>query len=459
MDTNKKAINRRNFFKVIGSGSIVATATWAGCKPDNKVSIKGGIVGGVPKGQMTYRINPNTGDKISILGYGCMRWPLRQKSDGSGDEVDQDAVNELVDYAIEHGVNYFDTAPVYVRGWSEAATGIALKRHPREKIFIATKASNHRGTKTLQEGIDMYRKSMSELQVDYIDYYLLHSVGNSIQDFHLRFIDNGLLNFLCDERKAGRIRNLGWSFHGDAEVFDYVLAMEIKWDFCQIQLNYQDWQHATGRNVNAEYLYAELVKHNVPAIIMEPLLGGRLARVPVQALTMMKEIHPEDSAAKWAFRYAGAPENVLTVLSGMVYMEHLQENIATYSPLEPLNDEEHNTLERVTEVLINSDYIQCTECQYCMPCPYGIDIPGVFAHYNRCVSAGKLLKSSNDESYKKARREFLIGYDRSVPRLRQANHCIECNECVSKCPQSIQIPQEMRRVDQYAELLKQRSEF
>lgn len=451
-------INRRNFLKVLGAGSVVTGAALAGCKRNNTVSAEGGSLGEVPTDKMTYRVNPHTNDRVSLLGYGCMRWPLRQKSDGSGEEVDQDVVNELVDYAIAHGVNYFDTAPVYVRGWSETATGIALSRHPRDKYFVATKMSNMRVT-SFEDGVAMYRKSMRDLQVDYIDYYLLHSVGGSMEDLQRRFIDNGLLEFLKQERKAGRIRNLGWSFHGVVEVFDYVLAMDIQWDFCQIQLNYQDWKYATGRNVNAEYLNAELVKKNVPAIIMEPLLGGRLARVPQQALDLMRSIHPQDTAAKWAFRYAGTPENVLTVLSGMVYMEHLQENIRTYSPLQPINEQENKTLEQVTQILINSDYIQCTDCQYCMPCPYGIDIPGVFGHYNRCVSAGKLLKSSNDENYRKARREFLVGYDRSVPKLRQADHCIECNECIPKCPQNIKITEEMRRVNKYAELLKREMQF
>lgn len=445
-----KKINRRNFLKTLGATGAVTTAAFYGCKPNNKVSYQGGGTGEIPKGEMTYRVNPHTGDKVSLLGYGCMRWPLRKNANGE-DEVDQEAVNELVDYAIEHGVNYFDTAPVYVRGWSEKATGIALSRHPREKYYIATKSSRNN---TLESGIAMYRKSMEDLQVDYIDYYLLHNVGRSIEEFENRFIKNGLLDFLIKERQAGRIRNLGWSFHGITEGFDHVLGMDIQWDFCQIQLNYQDWRYATGLNVNAEYLYAELVKKNVPAIIMEPLLGGRLARVPVQALSRMKEIHPEDTAAKWAFRYSGTPENVLCVLSGMVYMEHLQENLRTYSPLVPLNEQEYEVLEEITEILVNSDYIQCTECQYCMPCPYGLDIPGVFAHYNRCVSAGRILDSTNDENYRKARREFLIGYDRSVPRLRQASHCIECNECRPKCPQRLNIPDEMKRVDRYAEQLR-----
>jgi predicted aldo/keto reductase-like oxidoreductase len=377
-------------------------------------------------------------------------------------------VDELADYAIAHGVNYFDTAPVYVRGWSETATGIALKRHPRDSFFIATKMSNF-SDPGRQASIAMYNNSFKALQVDYLDYYLMHNIGpgDGMATFRKRFIDNGILDFLIEEREAGRIRNLGWSFHGNVEVFDYALAMDVKWDFCQIQLNYQDWRHAAPertnaenqQNVNAEYLYGELVKRNVPAIIMEPLLGGRLARVPSRALALMKAIHPENTPAQWAFRYAGTPEHVLSVLSGMVYMEHLQENICTFAPLIPLNEQEYQTLEKVSEILLNSEYIQCTECQYCMPCPYGLDIPGTFAHYNRCVSAGKLLKSSNDENYRTARREFLIGYDRSVPKLRQADHCTGCEICREHCPQRINIPEEMYRINRYVENLKQNLEF
>jgi predicted aldo/keto reductase-like oxidoreductase len=464
---NKKNINRRDFLRVMGTGAAVTAATMYGCKPKNTVSAEGGTIGEVPTDKMTYRVNPHTGDKVSLLGYGCMRWPLRKNSKGE-DEVDQDTVNELVDYAIAHGVNYFDTAPVYVRGWSETATGIALKRHPRDKYFIATKMSNPRlvgenisNAESYRNSVNMYRKSLRDLQVDYIDYYLLHSIGggDGIPFLRKRFYDNGLLDFLLKEREANRIRNLGFSFHGDVKTYDYLLDTGIKWDFVQIQLNYVDWQHATGRNVNAEYLLAQLEKRNIPAVIMEPLLGGRLSRVPSQALKIMKELHPEDSAAKWAFRYAGTPESVLTVLSGMVYMEHLQENIRTYSPLEPLKEQEYKALEGVTDIMLNADYVQCTECQYCMPCPYGLDIPEVFAHYNRIVSAGKKLDSSKDENYKNARKAFLVGYDRSVPKLRQADHCISCNLCKPLCPQSIDIPKEMQRIDHYAEQLKQKMIF
>lgn len=461
MKPNNKDINRRSFLKVFGTGAAASTVALYSCDTNNKAG--GRNRSGEPEGEMTYRVNPHTGDTVSLLGYGCMRWPLRQKPDGSGEEIDQDAVNDLVDYAIAHGVNYFDTSPVYVRGWSETATGIALKRHPREKFFIATKMSNFADTPEVrgrEASIALYHKSMTDLQVDYLDYYLLHGIGmGGMEAFRSRFIDNGILDFLMEERKAGRIRNLGFSYHGDIKVFDYLLSLDMQWDFAQIQLNYIDWENASERETDAVYLYGELVKHNVPAVIMEPLLGGRLARLNQHSLTILKAEQPDDSAATWAFRYAGTPEHVLTVLSGMVYMEHLQENVRTYSPLVPINEKEQQALEEVTELMLRSDYINCTECQYCMPCPYGIDIPAVFAHYNRCVSAGSVLKSSNDENYRKARREFLIGYDRSVPQLRQADHCIGCDICLSKCPQRIEITKEMVRIDKYVELLKQETVF
>ncbi len=458
MDNNNKTGNgltRRDFLKVTGTGAVLSAAALAGCKP-RSLTTGGGAAGDIPTDKMEYRINPHTGDRVSLLGYGCMRWPTRRNDEGQ-EEVDQEKVNEMVDEAIAHGVNYFDTAPVYIRGWSEAATGVALKRHPRDKWFIATKASRD---VTLEEGKFMFRNSLKELQVDYIDYYLLHNVGSDIASFHRRFVDNGFLDFLLEEKKAGRIRNLGWSFHGSKEGFDYVLNFRgIQWDFCQIQLNYQDWTIPIGASIDAKYLYDELVKKNVPAVIMEPLLGGRLARVPAQAMNMMKQVHPDDTAAAWALRFAGTPPGVLSVLSGMVYVEHLRENLRTFAPFTPMNDAEYAVLDDVSDILANSNYIQCTTCEYCMPCPYGLDIPQVFAHYNKCVSAGQLLESSSDENYKSARRAFLVGYDRSVPKLRQANRCIQCEQCRPKCPQNIDIPSEMARVDAYAEKLRQKLEF
>lgn len=466
MDSNKKnhkTISRREFLKVLGIGAAATTAAVAtGC--DSK---KNALTGNrsaqteVPTDKMTYRTDPLTGQRVSILGYGCMRWPTLPSPAEDGNVIDQQTVNELIDYAMAHGVNYYDTSPVYMQGWSEKSTGIALKRHPRDKFLVATKLSNFSNF-TRENSIAMYRQSFIDLQVDYIDYYLLHSIGNGgIETFRARYIDNGMLDFLIEERRKGKIRHLGFSFHGTQAVFDEVLAMHetVHWDFVQIQLNYVDWKHASNNNVNADYLYAELEKRNIPAIIMEPLLGGRLSNVPDHIANRLKQQAPESSVASWAFRFAGSPDGVLTVLSGMTYMEHLQDNIRTYSPLVTLTDQERQFLFDTADLMMQYPTIPCNDCKYCMPCPYGIDIPAILLHYNKCVNEGNLPASSQDENYRRARRAFLVGYDRSVPKLRQADHCIGCEQCNPHCPQSIDIPAQMQRINDFVEDLKQGREF
>ncbi|WP_455584183.1 aldo/keto reductase [Bacteroides sp.] len=461
---NRKEIDRREFLKVLGVGTATTTAALYGCSLKSNSKIESAGLGSTSSDGMTYRINPSTGEKVSILGYGCMRWPIVAKgsSGDNQDDIDQDMVNELVDYALAHGVNYFDTSPAYCKGRSEHATGIALSRYPRDRYFIATKLSNFSpDTWSREASIAMYHNSLKELQVDYLDYMLLHGIGmGGMEAMKNRYLDNGILDFLIGERKAGRIRNLGFSYHGEIEVFDYLLSRhdEIKWDFVQIQLNYVDWKHAkevNPRNTDAEYLYGELVKRNIPAVIMEPLLGGRLSNVPNHIVSRLKQRRPEDSVASWAFRFAGSPENVLTVLSGMTYMEHLQDNLRTYSPLIPLTDDDRAFLEETAQLMLKYPTVPCNDCKYCMPCPYGIDIPSILIHYNKCVNEGNVPKSSQDENYREARRAFLVGYDRSVPRLRQADHCIGCNQCVPHCPQNIKIPEELHRIDQFVEQLKQ----
>ena len=458
---NKKNISRRDFFKIAGAAGM-ATAGLVACNDKHNAASAGGEV---PAGQMTYRSNPSTGDKVSLLGFGMMRLPSvggRSAREGNED-IDQEMVNEMVDYALAHGVNYFDTSPAYCRGMSEKATGIALARHPRDTYFIATKLSNFApATWKREEAIAMYHNSMKDLQVDYIDYYLLHGIGmgGGMEEYEKRYVDNGVLDFLLEERKAGRIRNLGFSYHGDIAVFDRLLAEHDKyqWDFVQIQLNYLDWKYAkqiNPRNTDAEYLYNELAKRNIPAVIMEPLLGGRLSNVPNNIMAMLKQREPEQSVASWAFRFAGSFPDVLTVLSGMTRMEHLQDNLRTYSPLKPLTDDELAFLQQAADRMMQFDTIPCNDCKYCMPCPYGIDIPAILLHYNKCLNEGNIPESSQDENYRRARRAYLIGYDRSVPRLRQASHCIGCNQCSPHCPQRIDISAELHRIDAYVERLKQ----
>ena len=447
----KNTIDRRDFIKTAGATALAISPIGflSGCGSRTKAP------GSEPQkaGEMTYRINEAKNDKVSILGYGCMRWPMKKNEEGK-DIIDQEKVNELIDYALEKGVNYFDAAPVYLQGQCEAATGEALSRHPRESYFIATKLSNF-SNYSRENSMEMYRKSFENLQTDYIDYYLLHSISG-YDAFKQRYVDNGMIDFLMEERKAGRIRNLGFSFHGAPEGWDALMATheQYHWDFVQIQLNYVDWRHASGRNADAEYLQQELDKRGIQSVIMEPLLGGRLSKVPQYVAARIKERKPEGSVASWAFRFAGTHEGVLTVLSGMTYMEHLQDNIKTYSPLVPLNQEELAFLEETADLMMQYPTVPCNDCKYCMPCPYGIDIPAILLHYNKCVNEGNVSQSKEAENYKKARRAYLVSYDRAVPKLRQANRCIGCNQCSINCPQKINIPNELHKIDRYIEKLR-----
>ena len=464
---DNKGLDRRGFLKRLGAGASVVGVAMAGCdSKNNAVTGNQTTQTEIPTDKMEYRTNPKTGEKVSLLGYGCMRWPTISGGAGRGqaDEIDQEMVNRLVDTAIAHGVNYFDTSPAYCKGHSERATGIALKRHPRESFYIATKLSNFSpSTWSRQASLDMYHNSFKELQVDYIDYLLLHGIGmGGMEALNGRYIDNGVLDYLLKEREAGRIRNLGFSYHGDIEVFDYLLSKhdEYKWDFVQIQMNYLDWKHAkeiNPRNTDAEYLYGELEKRGIPVVIMEPLLGGRLSNLHDHVVARLKQQEPERSVASWAFRFAGTFPGVMTVLSGMTYMEHLEDNLRSYAPFKPLTDEEVNFLYATADMMMQYPTIPCNDCKYCMPCPYGIDIPSILLHYNKCVNEGNVPDSSDGEQYRKARRAFLVGYDRSVPKLRQASHCIGCNQCGPHCPQSIDIPAELHRIDSFVDELKRQN--
>jgi len=447
-------MKRRDFIKISGAAALAAA-----CAPKDARSVSGMTENEQGAEQMVYRENPKNGDKVSLLGFGCMRWPMIQDANGQ-DVIDQEAVNEMVDYAIEHGVNYFDTSPAYLQGQSEKAAGIALSRHPRSSYYIATKLSNF-GDQSPEGSIRMYRNSFEQLKTDYFDYYLLHSIGRGGKDaFNQRYVQNGMLDFLRKEKAAGRIRNLGFSFHGAQHEFDYFMELfdsgEMVWDFVQIEMNYVDWKHADGvRNVNADYLYEQLDKRGLPIVIMEPLLGGRLANVPEAIARQMKEREPLLSVASWAFRFCGTYPRVLCTLSGMTNMDPLLDNVKTFGHFKPLTQEELQFLEQMAVQMKEYPLINCTDCKYCMPCPWGIDIPGVFQHYNRSVTEGTYAQSKEQKDYAKLKKAYLVSYDRAVPTVRQADHCIHCGECVSHCPQSIAIPGQLTRIARYVEKLKQ----
>ena len=445
MDRKKKTdLSRRDFLRRLGIGAGSAMAMMA-LEPLSVLAQKKTDKG--VANRMTYRVQHGSGEHISLLGFGMMRLPNNQ-----------DEVNRLVDYAIEHGVNYFDTAPVYMRGESEVLTGNALARYPREKFFVATKMSNQWGDSSLEGAKKMYMTSMKKLRVDYIDYYLLHSIGGGgMEAFNRRFIDNGLLDFLLEERKAGRIRHLGFSYHGDVRVFDWLLDHQddYHWDFCQIQMNFLDWRHASirgGRRVDAdaEYLYEKCEKTGVQCVIMEPLRGGALGKISSDVRRQLQALRPDDSSARWAFRWVGSYSNILTTLSGMNKMEHLEDNVQTFSPLDPCTEAENVLLAKIADEMAGVPTIPCTTCAYCMPCPYGVDIPGNFAHYNEAVNQKILpLPDRTAADYAARKQQFLESYQKALPDQNTwARSCQDCEECLSKCPQQIRIPNQLARIVQ-----------
>lgn len=437
-------MNRRDFLKNAGLGAAVLGATACNnAKSDAAIHAESNAE---PHGTMA-RHYPEVG----LLGYGCMRWKMIKGEDGK-EVIDQEDVNRLVDYAIEHGVNYFDSAPVYLKGQSEEATAKALLRHPREDYLIATKCSSFgaSGEGAFRMGFDMYQKSLEYYKTDHLDYYLLHSLSG-LKAFNERFGDCGLVDYLVKEREQGHIRNLGFSFHGTREGFDELLALHDKyhWDFVQIQANYVDW------NEDAEYLYNELDRREIPVVIMEPLLGGGLSNVPAKIAEELKSRDPQASVASWAFRFIGSYPRVLTVLSGMTYMEHLQDNLRTYLDFKPLNQEEVSFLTSMGRKIKEYPLIGCTACQYCMPCEYGIDIPGIFRFYNDRVNEETYVTGPEQKHYARLRRQYLLKYNKAIPTVRQADHCINCRKCMPRCPQRIRIPDMLHNIDEYLEKLKQ----
>ncbi len=409
---------------------------------------------------MTTRFSTD-GRKISLLGYGAMRLPTVDGKHAnnwapgtSSKGIDQELLNRQVKYMLDHGVNYFDTSPAYCRGESERRLGDALNAsgYKRGDYVIATKLSNFAPQQyPIDVCKEMFENSLKFLRTDYIDNYLLHSVGNGgFKTFSKRYLENGALDWCLKLREQKRIRNLGFSFHGDKKVFEWCLDHhgEYKWDFCQIQMNYVDWLHAqevNKRNLDGKYLYERLAALKIPAVIMEPLLGGRLARYNYALAKELTPLDPEASLAKWAFRFCGTFPNVLTILSGMTFMEHIEENIQTFNPLKPCSKPELEALERAAVALLKMNTIPCNNCNYCMPCPYGLDIPAILTFRNEILTAKTLTDA----------RTTLRMYANTIPEeLRRAEHCTGCKRCNSHCPQSIDIPKELAAIDEWIDSLK-----
>ena len=371
---------------------------------------------------MLYRKDKN-GAEISQLGYGCMRFTRK----GAG--IDLDKAEKEVIHAFKAGVNYYDTA--YIYPGSEVALGEIVKRNGiRDKIRIATKLPQYLISSTAQ--IEKYfQEQLSRLQTDYIDYYLMHMLTD-IASWH-KLKDLGILQWIEEKKASGAIRNLGFSFHGDTDMFLQILN-DYDWDFCQIQYNYLDEHTQAGRR-GLETAYEK----KIPVIIMEPLRGGKLVNMLPQKAKQLIAEHPNKwSAAEWALRWLWDQPGVTCILSGMNSTEMVEENcrIASEATAGSFTDAEQETIETLRALIRENVKIGCTGCRYCMPCPKGVDIPGLFQCYNKIYTENKAG----------ARHEFaqIIGL-RKEPAF--ADQCVECGKCESHCPQHIEIRKMIKVAD------------
>ena len=417
-------------------------------------------------GPMTMNRHPRTGTNVSALGYGCMRFPMLPASTSPrGPEIDEKAAFRLIDCALDHGINYFDSAYFYHSGASEEVLGKALARHPRERFLVATKMPG-RVIESFRQAKEIFAGQLKKCRVDHFDFYQLHAVMG-VPSYKKVYEELGVLDFLLEMREKGVIRHLGWSFHGDSEALDYLLSRPVAWDYAMLQLNYHDLMHGLvmpehrariislkNQPAPADWMYARVRDAGIPIVVMEPLLGGRLARLSRKALAPLKTLRPEASAASWAFRYAASLPGVLTVLSGMTHMPYLEENLSTFSPLEPLTETEEQALRESLALFLTQESIGCTTCGYCMPCPYGVDIPAIFAHHNRCLDHEIYPRDPGAPGYARLRQAYLAEYDRSVPELRQAPRCTGCRKCVEACPAMIDIPAELAKLGRFTEKLR-----
>ena len=375
---------------------------------------------------MQYR-KDKYGNEISALGFGCMRF---QRNAGGIDMAE--AERELM-AAIDAGVNYFDTA--YIYPGSEAAIGeIFAKNNVRENIYIATKLPHY--LIKSREGMErLFKEHLKRLKTDYIDYYLMHMLTD-VQTWE-KLKKLGILEFLEEKKQSGAIRQIGFSYHGNSDMF-CKLVDAYDWDFCQIQYNYMDEHSQAGRR-GLQYAHEK----GIPVIIMEPLRGGKLVnRLPQKALEIFKNYDIKRTPAQWAFRWLWDQKEVACVLSGMNSMEMLSDNVKTASETQigELGKPEQQMLQQVVAA-INADMkVGCTGCGYCMPCPKGVDIPGAFASYNRLASEGKFAGLKEHFMCSAARQDSTAAYN-----------CIGCGKCETHCPQGIQIRQELKNVQKSLE--------
>ena len=357
------------------------------------------------------------GIQLSMLGFGTMRLPVLE--DG---QIDTTLTQSMIDYALDHGVNYFDTAWPYMQNHSETVVGACLKKHPREGFYLATKFPGHMVAERYDPA-DIFEQQLEKCQVEYFDFYLLHNVYEKSMETYLdpRW---GIIDYFKEQKRLGRIRHLGFSSHAKVEGLEKFLDIcGEDMEFCQIQLNYLDWTLQ-----DAKKKCELLTKRNIPIWVMEPVRGGKLAKLDESSEEKLKALRPEESVAAWGFRFLQNIPGVTMVLSGMSNMEQMKDNIRTFSAEKPLSTEEKELLFAIADGMKNT--IPCTACRYCCEgCPKGLDIPSLLSTYNELRTVPRINAAM-----------FVEGLEED----KKPSACISCGKCARICPQNIDIPAAMK---------------
>ncbi len=366
---------------------------------------------------MEYANLEKLGVRPSRLGFGCMRFPTTPEG-----KIDEPRALAMLDTAYKAGVNYFDTAYFYHNHTSEAFVGRALKAYPRDSFYLATKLPLSM-IQSLEEAKAIFEGQFKTMQQDYFDFYLLHAINGQRWDF---VQESGILDFLLEQQKLGRIRHLGFSFHDNYEAFERILNAR-DWDFCQIQFNYMDV------DVQAGMKGYELAKElGVPVIVMEPVKGGSLATLSEDIARHFKAARPEKSVASWAMRWVANLDNCAVILSGMSDEAQVQDNLATFNKIETLSESEMQVINTVREAIQARTFVGCTNCKYCMPCPFGVDIPKNFRIMNHFAQ------------YSNAR-DLAVDW-KNLEEGARADQCKNCGKCEVACPQQLPIREKLHEI-------------
>ena len=358
-------------------------------------------------------------NSVSLLGMGCMRFPIIPDTN----EIDIQKTEEMIAYAMEHGITYYDTAYPYHNGQSEIVMGNILSKYPRESFYLATKMPSW-VFNSLEDAKRIFAEQLIKCKVEYFDFYLCHAMN---LEYHNKYKELGVYEFLVEQKREGKIRNLGFSYH-DAPQNIIPIAEELEWDFAQIQFNYLDYEMQ-----DAKKQYEELTKRDISVVVMEPVRGGVLANITPEAENLFKAKEPNMSVASWALRYVANFPNIKVILSGMSNMEQLTDNINTFTNYKELDEEDLKIVNEAKKLILGNDFVPCTGCRYCMPCPLGVNIPRIFSLFNNYGIHKDLEKF----------KEQIANLDpKELP-----NNCIQCGKCVRACPQGIKVFDQLKKIE------------